>query len=492
MAKPRSAAPLSALPVEVRTPLKRALASGDGETKKELVDKALEAAGFEYGPTLPLADRMSPLQRSVVEILAHDDVVISVHGLPAHAEGRRRWLGLGPEKPGLLERLVDSKHPGDPPRVPLWRALFLNDEDLAAMAKIVGGMKLSLLERLELFAEIERNYYGFRYTVGVYFPWGTAAEIAKQPKKAGAWASALADRIVASNESKQNGALGWWCARGVAKDLRRVMFMSLLAGKVPLKPEWDALLPVAFRQEPDASLVARILAALPIERRGPACVRMLEWHQGGGKVITGLPLLEKFPSKELTELIVKHMGDDDTLPKRDTAKKLAALAKKHPTVRDALDPSVFAKPIVNLSVTRAFKPRVPKDLTPLQQKQLVVAGSWYDGKKWPVAVRLGLEIPKGRKLETFEGSFGGWLEVRELEDDAGKPAYTAFLYLVDLGAVFVAGTTEVAASIVQSRIDHCADPLREALQPFLQSKLPKTKTKPRAKANAKAKARTPP
>ncbi len=181
------------------------------------------------------------------------------------------------------------------------------------------------------------------------------------------------------------------------------------------------------------------------------------------------------------------MGDDDTLPKRETAKKLARIAKKSPIVREALDPSVTAKPALNLSVTRAFKPRSPKDLTPLQRKQLVVAGSWYDGKKWPVEVRLGLEIPKGHKTESFDGSFGGWLEVRELADEARKPAYTALLYLVDLGAIFVAGTTDVAASIVQSRLDQCDQQLREALQPFIQSKLPKVKAKAESLAKSKAK-----
>ncbi len=103
MTSPPSAAHLSTLPVKVRTLLQRALAA-EGEGREKLVDRALEAAGFEYGPTLPLAETLTPMQRSIAELLALEDIVITNHGMPAYAEGRRRWLGLGPEEPGLLER----------------------------------------------------------------------------------------------------------------------------------------------------------------------------------------------------------------------------------------------------------------------------------------------------------------------------------------------------------------------------------------------------
>jgi hypothetical protein len=89
-------------------------------------------------------------------------------------------------------------------------------------------------------------------------------------------------------------------------------------------------------------------------------------------------------------------------------------------------------------------------------------------------VRLGLEIPKGRNPDRFEGSFAGFIEVREIADDEGKPAFTAFLYMVDAGTVFRAESTEAVASITQSSMEMVQpgdqSALKEALQPVLVDK----------------------
>jgi hypothetical protein len=467
MAKPRTAALLAKLPSKLRTPLGHALAR-EGAAAVEAAHAALTAAGLPRGPLEPLtAEMLTPEQRVVAEVLAHRDLVLETHYVPRCAEGRLRMLGLEP--PGPLDLLVDFRNDDDPPRVPLWRALFVLREQGKAVETLVGGLKLSILERLAMFVEIERNPYGFDYTVANNFPWGKPREL-KDPEVA-AWARAIADRLSAALAAGVTEGSGWWCTWGLGKRFREVLFEALIVNRVPLKPEWDLLVPVAFSPY---TLVKKILKAMPAERRGPACVRMLDWQMSSGKVACGLTLLELFPSKELTALVIEHMDKVDHMPKRDTVKRLKAIAVKSAIVREALSPAVTAKPSIDLTVTRAWKPTQLKDLTPLQQKQLVVAGKWYDGKSWPAAVRLGLEVPKGRRPETFEGSFAGYLEVRELADASGKAAFTAFLYLVDSGTVFRAGTTEPVASIVQSSLDLVTDPaLKEALQVVIQPKLPK-------------------
>ena len=479
MAKPRTTSLLAKLPQKIRTPLAHAL-EREGEAAVEAAHAALTAAGLPRGPLEPLtAEMLTPEQRAVAEVLAHRDLVLETHYVPRCAEGRRRMLGLEP--PGPLDRLVDFRNGDDPPRVPLWRALFVLRDKGEAVRKLVGGLKLPLLDRLAMFVEIERNPYGFDYTVAKDFPWGKAREL-KNPN-VGEWARATADRISAALAAGVTEGSGWWCTWGVGRGLREVLFEALLVNRVALKPEWDLLVPVAFSPY---TLVKKILKAMPIERRGPACVRMLDWHMSSGKIACGLDLLPLFPSKELTALVIAHMDQVDHMPKRDTVKRLKAIAAKSTIVRDALGPSVTAKPAIDLTVTRAWKPRRLSDLTELQQKQLVVAGKWYDGKSWPAAVRLGLSVPKGRRPETFEGSFAGFLEVRELADASGHPAYTAFLYLVDGGTIFLAGTTEPVASIVQSSLDVVTDPaLKEALQVVIQPKLPKKKAAKKAPTPAR-------
>jgi len=89
-------------------------------------------------------------------------------------------------------------------------------------------------------------------------------------------------------------------------------------------------------------------------------------------------------------------------------------------------------------------------LSAKQRAQLLAAGELYDGKDLSAEDRLRF--------------FGSTLEIHEIADDEGEPAYDVFMYMADDGTVFRAGTTEVVAWYVQSGLD-CDDvALYEALQ----------------------------
>jgi hypothetical protein len=79
-----------------------------------------------------------------------------------------------------------------------------------------------------------------------------------------------------------------------------------------------------------------------------------------------------------------------------------------------------------LRVRSILRPERVDELSPLQQEQLVVAGKRYDGGDYSAAERLSFEgsdaSPGGQ-----EQSFKGFLEIREVVDAAGQPAFDAFL-----------------------------------------------------------------
>lgn len=461
---PRHSALVATLPREVRAAVERALTSEDRAVAEAAAHVALGAVGLERGPGLSLVEQLTPAQRTVAELLAFAEVDVVTHRVAVTAEARRRQLGLAP--PGPLERAVTLQKA----RVPLWFALDQLRDDAALLQKLVRGLRLTILERLELITEIARNPYGLSYTIAAYFPWGKPSELAR-PEVA-RWARRTADRVV-SALGRSGG--GWWYGTNVSKDFRAVLFEALVANRVPLDAAWDALLPVHF----ELAATKRVLRAIPEARRGAAAVTMLGWHMSSGKVLGGLELLAHFPSRELTMLVLEHAGNVDHVPKRDTMKKLEALAKKSAVIRAALGPAAGAapRPELQLSITRTVRPKRVADLTPLQAEQLVASGKLYDGKRWSAAVRLGAEIPKGRNPERFEGSFAGFVEVREVADATKKPAFTVFLYLVDAGTVFRAGSAEPIASITQSRLEVLlpgdTSALHEALQTVVQPAAPR-------------------
>ena len=124
-----------------------------------------------------------------------------------------------------------------------------------------------------------------------------------------------------------------------------------------------------------------------------------------------------------------------------------------------------------LRCKRTLKPEGVEDLTPLQQRQLVVAGKLYDGAEHSAAERLSYEgsdaHPDGQRQ-----SFKGFVEIRELVDSEGTPAFDAYLYMVDSGTIFRTGTTDVVAEVIQCGVE-CDDPaLEQALEAVLDAEPP--------------------
>ncbi|MFO0758886.1 MAG: hypothetical protein U0359_20505 [Byssovorax sp.] len=123
-----------------------------------------------------------------------------------------------------------------------------------------------------------------------------------------------------------------------------------------------------------------------------------------------------------------------------------------------------------LTCARAFRPETIDELDALQRKQLVAAAKLYDSQDLPAEARLA--------DDGEETSFKGFLEVCSIVDEAGKPAYDAYLYMVDSGTIFRAGTTEVAAEIIQMGMECDDDDLGEALDAALAAR---AKTAPTGK-----------
>jgi hypothetical protein len=121
---------------------------------------------------------------------------------------------------------------------------------------------------------------------------------------------------------------------------------------------------------------------------------------------------------------------------------------------------------MKLQLTRYFEPKVPSELTAIQIQQLEAAGKLYFGTDEPASVRMA-EEGAGDK------SFYGCLEVREISDENGQPAYTSFFYMGDSGTVFVAGTTEVVAQIMQFGLECEVPGLHKPLSLVLDEKPPK-------------------
>ncbi|MCC6559402.1 MAG: hypothetical protein IT372_41300 [Polyangiaceae bacterium] len=100
-------------------------------------------------------------------------------------------------------------------------------------------------------------------------------------------------------------------------------------------------------------------------------------------------------------------------------------------------------------------------LSKLQAEQLRLAGKAYDGEDLPVEARLAGDEP-----EHEEGSFLGFCNLYKVVD-GDRHLYDAWIYMVDSGTIFRAGTTEKVAEIIQFGLE-CDDPvIRMALGPAM-------------------------
>ncbi|WP_238019761.1 hypothetical protein KZZ52_11710 [Dactylosporangium sp. AC04546] len=99
------------------------------------------------------------------------------------------------------------------------------------------------------------------------------------------------------------------------------------------------------------------------------------------------------------------------------------------------------------------------NLTPIQRDQLRAAGKLYDGEELDAAARL---VNDPHDERSFLGFCNLWRVVDGTED-----RYDAWLYQVDSGTIFRAGTTEVAAEIIQFGLETRDPAVRAELGPAL-------------------------
>jgi len=105
---------------------------------------------------------------------------------------------------------------------------------------------------------------------------------------------------------------------------------------------------------------------------------------------------------------------------------------------------------VKLRFDRHRRPRALDDLTVIEQAQLVACGKAYDGRDCTAEECLPIDG------DEEVGLFG--LEVWDVVDDdaAGAAIYTMWIYQVDSGTIFQAGTTTVVAMFIQFGLE-CSD-----------------------------------
>lgn len=101
------------------------------------------------------------------------------------------------------------------------------------------------------------------------------------------------------------------------------------------------------------------------------------------------------------------------------------------------------------------------ELTEIEREQLRLAGQRYDGENLPAAARLAGEEP-----EQEEGSFLGFCDLWRVVD-GDEHLYDAWLYMVDSGTIFRAGTTEIVAEIIQCGLECEDEDIRMQLGPAM-------------------------
>ncbi len=103
---------------------------------------------------------------------------------------------------------------------------------------------------------------------------------------------------------------------------------------------------------------------------------------------------------------------------------------------------------MKLRLGRQRSPRTLDGLTPIEQEQLVACGKAYNGEE-----RTAQEcLPTDGDDEA--GLYG--LEVWDVEDDHGDVVFNVWVYNVDSGSIFRAGTTTEVGAFIQNYLE-CQD-----------------------------------
>lgn len=408
----------------------------------------------------PLASELTPPQRAVVQALMELEFT-NWTPLPSSPTLRHRWLGLEP--PGALESPVSFTLRGARRTEPLWRALnLLRDQtkleggvEDAAETFIAGlpvGLRLAAFEELQFFYEPSNDTDSYGVTHWQRDELWAATEPALQALDASLlpWARAVAERWSTPLPAVASARPSPPRFRLPSDRLGAAVFAILLGASEPIAPAWDRLIP-CFGQAPDA-LVDRALAALPEERRLVQLVRLFGEHFGPGEILArALRHFAALPDPALYKLLKKQFAEYPGAVHKKALAALDALAKaprgKHAAGKatDSTDTRKLPKGVLAFDDAVTLQTK----LTDVQEAQMTTAGAAYFGEKRTLAKLLSQTAAEGE-------SFFGNLTLATLAGADGKPAWDYVYVMADSGLVFAAGTTKVAAQIVQDGIE-CTD-----------------------------------
>ncbi len=413
---------------ELANVLARLRPSAKGKRADADAEKALALVAFpDDGQLVPLPSELTPAQQKVANVLAGCAWVrFGAFALPHAMWSRRRWLGL--DEPGALEREVTFRGK----RVPLYRALeHLNDKTDGVRKAFVSGLRFSLAERLEVFADVHLDAYR-----GLRFPRVVSAEIGKND---GDWGTRTANRIIKLRTATDDSRIGF-----VPQYLATAALVAVIQGGGSIDATWADLAAAIAGDDPVA--VAAVLGTIPEPWRSKALGGVFKITATDDAVNRLLAVFRLVPSKELAALI---LSVKDKL--KDPAKVLAEVsrvAKRVPTIATALvEPPTKKQPRkhvvpVALTCTRTWAPRKLAELTPAQARQVTLMARTYDGDDTTSAKKLFAE--KDDNIRS--------LVMREIADAKGKHVYDIVTWLADDGCVFRAGKTELVAEVVQHQV----------------------------------------
>jgi hypothetical protein len=464
---------LAQLPAEARRLAREVLVAPARYESRATLARALKAVGFDRQEewsaeqrvrrAIPLPEALTPSQRALAEIASRlDPVRIDGYTIPSHGWCRRRWLGRDPR--GVLEREVAF----DDDKVPLWRALSLlwvRGDEGAAKA-LVARLGLSRPERLELFADLVHGAYNLE--AKHHFEYG--------PR--GREAMPLAD-IDASCVEWARATIARWSRWSRFDDghvaappyeLCWPVMAALTRSKIAMTGDAAKFLLVTFQPAEYVELGRQALRLFPEAERDALLLERVQGMPATYGFRAAFALLEDFPSEALVEFMLSVCDEIGGKSKREIAQELAELAATIPEVRRPLARFRGEQPPeIELARIRTFEPSQSDELTPGQKEQLRHAGMLWDGQDCPAADRLSDDGAANHGSGQVQ-SFRGFLKVIEIADASGKHAYDAYLYMVDSGAIFRAGTTDVVAQIIQRGLQ-CSDlALKEALQVVLEGR----------------------
>jgi hypothetical protein len=383
----------------------------------------------------------------LLALLAEVEIDLAHYPMYSVPSWVRRWLGLEPAG-ALFARLDDGRT--------RLEALRAAQEDDHAFEALIASFPVA--DRLEILVDLLDGDQDFAGAVEDLLQ----RTIESLDGSAGPWPRAQAERTGTAGTLGREQALR-----------EQAIFLALVRAKIAIEPEWDALVPLVFGSYV-GWIMEECVRAIPAERRAAAVVARLERcdpHVGRPRLVA-LAALELVPEPAIARWVYARRNEH---PKpQEITDHLRALGKDHPAIL-----AVLTEPVAPPRFSVALVPVEPLDSAAAQQ--LEVASTRYDGKKRRAAAILAGD-------DDDEAIVPSTIRRIALTENGGR-AYDAWTYMGDTATVFVAGTTEVVAEVVQGGLE-CRDAelkgeLRTALAEAGELERSSRKTPTKAKAPPK-------